>query len=72
MTHFSITNSDKYNSKIGGFIAKYQMWGQKNEGWFQGSQPTLILVTAICIFIALHNQRLLRNFVNIIKAYRLL
>lgn len=72
VTHFSFSNSDEYNIKIGGFIANYQMWGQKNEGWFQGSQPTPILVTAICIFLAPRNQGLLSNFVNIIKTYRLL
>lgn len=72
MTHFSFTNSDKYNIKIGGFIAKYQMGGQKMKVDFKGSNAHLIPVTAICIFIAPCNQGLLSNLVNIIKAYRLL
>lgn len=70
--HFSFTNSDKYNIKIGGFVAEYYMWGQKMKVDFKGPNPHPILMTTICIFIAPFNQGLLNNFVNIIKAYRLL
>lgn len=72
MTHFGFTNSEKYNLKIGGFIAKYQMGCQKMKVDFKGPSRHFILVTAICIFIAPCNQGLLDNLVDIIKAYRLL
>lgn len=57
MTLFSFTNSDKYNMKIGGCIAKYQMGSQKRKADFKGPNPQLLLVTAVCIFIAPCNQR---------------
>lgn len=39
---------------------------------FKGPNPHPILMIIISIFIAPFNQGLLNNFVNIIKAYRLL
>lgn len=42
------------------------------KGDFKGPNPHPILMTVICIFIAPFNQGLLSNFVNIIKAYRLI
>ena len=73
MIHFSFTNSDKYNIKIGGFVAEYYMWGKKKmKVDIKGPNPHPILMITIWIFIAPFNQGLLNNFVNIIKAYKLL
>ena len=72
MAPFSFIDSDKYNIKIGGFIAEYQIWGQKMKVDFRGPNLHPILLTAVCIVIAPFYQGLLNNFVNTIKAYRLL
>ena len=39
---------------------------------FKGPNPHPIRMITICVFIAPFNQGLLNNFVNIIKAYKLL